>query len=1097
MRQESTNPAHKHIRRTDHMKYLLTFTALFPLFSLSAQKVIDEREIIDQLMLTRLQNYYERKVSQTTERYHQFIDNTTNVTEEDTKRYMEAAWEEFTRLRNAKLRELQAKENQLNRNIDLYNQLVDEIRPQVEEYKSLSELQTRLQSNLQQNEHLYRESAQILDQINSMLNPYIERYQEAAGLQETLNGIIEAYESGTHPSAQEIADIMEDFEAFKEVVVFELEAQADEYNALLAAYREWLEDMQGYLASLQSEITSLATDIQEQTEIANADIVEYNDLVDERNRCRTNSCVSSYDLELRRLNARINIQTNYVDELKVRHNNAVTNYNGQFSRIEGENTAQANTIQERRTVLEREEQEVFESLENRQQEDSEEIRAINLVLENELDDIREEIEEIESFVKEGLGENYAQGISSHREYIDAMARHMANPESFVPFLNPIGATPAVVFCSQFLKEENHTSVYESICENGYLVDQKMRTFVDIYEKLSSANRRLETLERELMAKGEKQQELEGLITTQREEFFALGESTNREIEQYLQDYQDELEALVQSSGQQTGLMAQIYLLELRIIELEYQLLQQVILDTQDDASIQEINAANNELDALPLVREGVNNKDVLGETSLAEDILATQLKSHTAVVPWRAFSGEENFSVQEMRGEEKDAFMATWYGILADAGIFQERAQNGELEPYFFEVLFREAMGNGVLLNKVSLENNEVSYQIVANGKTYWIGSDGQLFEIPFADLFEFEFRAESRIDRIIADYYQDFKSEFEPLYGNLDAGRQDAIALAEALLREAYALENEAISTRATGLAEGLGQIALGMTPVVGDAVDLYEFAFGRDIFGNSIGVTSQVAAGLGFLFFGNRQMWSSFLESSMGSTIKLTGKGLRRPPGALLREAESIANLTTREGAAFLQKVVKSVDSEVPRAKLERIARSYKALDEVMKANLGNLPPKQSWEVTRTIRQNADESLTANDVFRSNYSGYVSGEGRYAIQGNAGLHGAVDASNMRALETSRVEVDFNPNNEAGFITGTKTYEVVTLDLTNPEIRRRIGVTERNLIELTVDDSNAYELTQQIGDIAKNLGYEAIVYPSASTKGRGKAIVVLKEELF
>ena len=87
--------------------------------------------------------------------------------------------------------------------------------------------------------------------------------------------------------------------------------------------------------------------------------------------------------------------------------------------------------------------------------------------------------------------------------------------------------------------------------------------------------------------------------------------------------------------------------------------------------------------------------------------------------------------------------------------------------------------------------------------------------------------------------------------------------------------------------------------------------------------------------------------------------------------------------------------------------------------------------------------------------------------------------------MDTARAEVDYIQDYPDAYITATTTVEARTLDLTDQQVLDRIGVAEDALMKDPDRISNAYEQTQQIGDIAKNLGYEAIIYPSFKTGGK------------
>ena len=52
-------------------------------------------------------------------------------------------------------------------------------------------------------------------------------------------------------------------------------------------------------------------------------------------------------------------------------------------------------------------------------------------------------------------------------------------------------------------------------------------------------------------------------------------------------------------------------------------------------------------------------------------------------------------------------------------------------------------------------------------------------------------------------------------------------------------------------------------------------------------------------------------------------------------------------------------------------------------------------------------------------------------------------------------------------------------LDLTDPKVQEHLGITKTQISEILQPDSRAYELTQQIGDIAKQHSFDAIKAPS------------------
>ena len=73
-------------------------------------------------------------------------------------------------------------------------------------------------------------------------------------------------------------------------------------------------------------------------------------------------------------------------------------------------------------------------------------------------------------------------------------------------------------------------------------------------------------------------------------------------------------------------------------------------------------------------------------------------------------------------------------------------------------------------------------------------------------------------------------------------------------------------------------------------------------------------------------------------------------------------------------------------------------------------------------------------------------------------------------------------------------------LDLTAPMQRRRLGVTKASLTGadwvMTQDAENREALTQELGRLARNAGFEALLVPSAALPRTGKNLVIFSEQL-
>ncbi len=101
-----------------------------------------------------------------------------------------------------------------------------------------------------------------------------------------------------------------------------------------------------------------------------------------------------------------------------------------------------------------------------------------------------------------------------------------------------------------------------------------------------------------------------------------------------------------------------------------------------------------------------------------------------------------------------------------------------------------------------------------------------------------------------------------------------------------------------------------------------------------------------------------------------------------------------------------------------------------------------------------------------------------RYSGPGRGGVYGGT------SQKTALAEIT-HYGAEAGRIPVSRNVRVDNvLDLTNPSVRRQLGV---SLEDLT---SNDYSTTQRVGDWARQNGYNGILAPSARNAGGGNLVV-------
>ena len=105
-----------------------------------------------------------------------------------------------------------------------------------------------------------------------------------------------------------------------------------------------------------------------------------------------------------------------------------------------------------------------------------------------------------------------------------------------------------------------------------------------------------------------------------------------------------------------------------------------------------------------------------------------------------------------------------------------------------------------------------------------------------------------------------------------------------------------------------------------------------------------------------------------------------------------------------------------------------------------------------------------------------------RYTAPGNGGVYSSIEP------ETALMEIShYGAHDGRVLVTKDFTFNKV-LDLTKSSVRKQMGVTIK---EIT---SDSYNVTHELGQYAKENGYEAIIAPSARSKG-GTNVVIINDK--
>lgn len=112
----------------------------------------------------------------------------------------------------------------------------------------------------------------------------------------------------------------------------------------------------------------------------------------------------------------------------------------------------------------------------------------------------------------------------------------------------------------------------------------------------------------------------------------------------------------------------------------------------------------------------------------------------------------------------------------------------------------------------------------------------------------------------------------------------------------------------------------------------------------------------------------------------------------------------------------------------------------------------------------------------------------GRYSAPGEQALYTSL-GKKEDAWQTVMEELGEHASQD--LVLKSKHYKLdKVLDLTDPGTRKSLGVNISDIVKDSKKHTGAYEITHQIGNIAKNKGFDGIKVPSAVNEGGVNLII-------
>jgi polyhydroxyalkanoate synthesis regulator phasin len=216
-------------------------------------------------------------------------------------------------------------------------------------------------------------------------------------------------------------------------------------------------------------------------------------------------------------------------------------------------------------------------------------------------------------------------------------------------------------------------------------------------------------------------------------------------------------------------------------------------------------------------------------------------------------------------------------------------------------------------------------------------------------------------------------------------------------------------------------------------------------------------------------------------------------------------VVGVASRSDRKLLKTLVNSLENTSPEAKsfvvrlfnhskrspeeLERIAKRYTEIQSKMKHVIG---VKFKVTVMRGVNPEhlpvgASSADRTSEIFQKRVSEM---DHRFTLSGDEDTYATVvertikETEEIINLETGRLKNKY----------AIKNLQIENaLDLTKPGTLEQLGLSE-DLVRTSIEvSSQAYEITQQIGDLARKLGFDAVIFHSAEVTG-AKNIVIFNK---
>ena len=633
------------------------------------------------------------------------------------------------------------KKNEYNKRIDLYNNLMAQLKSQKQERQELQNKLNEAIQEIRKQDKLRSQVVSFVQQLNMASQSINEKIDQLSVLQDQLTTALKFYENAEYLLKDSIVQLKEDLIQWNISEENNLNAKKMDYEKKLESFKEWEQTQKQLIEEQRIQVDVKKQALNQFVDEVNPLINEYNEAV--QKGCKKQRCVDELLSKKSQIEEKKKEQTEQaetVSHLMLDMNQKEESYNKQHE----EYINKLNVLKEELESLSRL---ISLTQEQKKKEWEEQIQIESMSAKRKRDEIQKQFNQLQLSLNEEYGghfENFVKKFSYwlninrpvfqsfnegtvSQEGTDQM--HINN-DSLCGYSTFQPSTETGFVCD--LVTQIHT-LLENIVSNDVSPE-------DWEKQLDQKEQKIESLTRELDIMDRENKQLKFQLDAQIQEH-------NKKIDERTNRYKQLSEQIQTKLNKQLEKMRRSYELKGQLLVKEYELIYYLLFVPDDEKESKTLDGKWTDFQSMQeafmsSLPENVGDFpiDFMETAGIIFSVMQKAEENTSPLVKLSSTANIGTLPIKQIEGKNKKQVVSSWMNTAFISGFLQTTANqiSGLLvesstgmnnSQIFIERLFLESVYQLVPVRQ-AVKNNLLRYQIIFDNRIFWILSEGKL-EIP------------------------------------------------------------------------------------------------------------------------------------------------------------------------------------------------------------------------------------------------------------------------------------------------------------------------------------------------------------------------------